>query len=214
MKNPTPEPGQTNGKPLVQAIPQEQIQAELHSRIPGNAKMIQGKAIALGLKSAAINSETIDKVLAIDAQAAKEIFGAEDAYGMIGALNTLKLGLQAGEGSVKLRAAMATIRSMSPRNSMEAMLMAQMMLLHEAVSSMIATSRREGLPLSLGAKLIATAKDCSKAYQDGMDAISRTRNGGKQQVVVSHVNVGMGGQAAIAVGGDVRGGGGGTDAKR
>ncbi len=45
-----------------------------------------------------------------------------------------------------------------------------------------------------------------------MDALVRFRSGGKQQVIVSHVNIEGGAQAAFTVVGDVKGGG--TDAKR
>jgi len=106
------------------------------------------------------------------------------------------------------------IRAMGPQSVIEGMLMAQMLMLHEKVSRLMRLSRQSDLPIDLICRVVQTANGCTEAFQEGMEALNRYRAGGKQQVIVSHINVAEGAQAAVSVGGDVRGGGGGTDAKR
>jgi len=78
-------------------------------------------------------------------------------------------------------------------------------MLHEQVSRLVRMSRQADLPADLVLRCVSAASSCSAAFREGMEALTRFRSGGRQQVVVSHVHVQGGAQAAIAVGGDVRG---------
>ena len=144
--------------------------------------------------------------VSLDMKAAQEIFGTDSVAAIIGMTNTLSTGLGGLQDGAWLELAVNTIRAMKPRDAAEAMLAAELVLLHEQMARMLAISRQEGLSFDYLFKAVAAARELCKTYQQGIEAMSRYRSGGKQQVVVSHVSVSPGGQAAVAVGCEVRGG--------
>ena len=105
---------------------------------------------------------------------------------------------------------------MAPKNAVEGMLMAQMLTMHAQAMRLLAISRQSNLGVDDVIRCVNAASSCSAAFREGMEALTRFRSGGKQQVIVSRVNIEPGAQAAFTVGGDVKGGGGGgvADAKR
>jgi hypothetical protein len=153
-----------------------------------------------GLCTLGKGSDTIT----IDRKSIKEIFGVESAEALVQVLDSFEIGLGAGKSRTRTKLAMGLLREMKPKDAIEGMLLAQMVLLHGQASRFIAISRQEELPIGLVVRCVNTARECSAAFAEGMETLVRYRSGGKQQVVVSHVKVESGGQAAIAVGGDVK----------
>lgn len=96
----------------------------------------------------------------------------------------------------ELNAALAAVDGLEPENEMEAMLAIQMAATHEMAMEMLTRAKQTDLlPTlqecgSLAVKLLRT-------YAAQVDAFARLRRGGEQRVIVQHVNVSEGGQAAI-----------------
>jgi hypothetical protein len=151
--------------------------------------------------------------VSFDRATASEAFGTQNIPAIERLMMTLAQGVGFRDNTFPM-AAVEAIRVMGPQNVIEGMLMAQMLMLHEQVARLMHLSRRADLPIDLGCRVVQTANSCTETFKEGMEALTRFRSGGKQQVIVSHINVEHGAQAAVSVGGDVRGGGGGTDAKR
>jgi hypothetical protein len=149
--------------------------------------------------------------VSLDNKAAQEIFGTDSILAILNMTHILEMGLGKSKDDHALELAFNTIQAIKPRDPVEAMLVAELVMLHGQMARMLHVSRQDQLRFDHFFKAVAAARELSKAYQQGMETLSRYRSGGKQQVVVSHVAVAAGGQAAIAVGGDVRGGGGGAD---
>jgi len=110
--------------------------------------------------------------------------------------NVLQLGLDAA----------ATVQA---RNSTERMLMHQMAAAHVAAMELQAEARalmrtykrtgyeHQHLSVEAGRLMNASAR-MMDSYQRGMLTLERIRSGGRQTVVVQHVNVSDGGQAVVA----------------
>ena len=215
IKSLTPRPA---GAPVLAGLSKEQLVHKfkelLLPRVPGNQKW--GEAGVELLFPIKVSSETTMKdfegAVPLDQAAAKETFGTDGAHAVQRLAHLLAAGAEPAPAT-----AVAVMRSMEPRNVIEGMLMAEMLMSHEQVFRLLRMSRQADLPADLVLRCVSAATACSRAFQEGMEALTRFRSGGRQQVVVSHVHVQGGAQAAIAVGGDVRAGqgvGGGTDARR
>jgi hypothetical protein len=181
-----------NTKPAVPTPAAPESKVLKVGRIPGNSRWSDGPIDYSGVS--------------LDKKAAREIFGTDSVAAIIGMTNALLTGLGGLEDGAWLELAVNTIQAMKPRDATEAQLIAELVLIHGQMARMLAISRREDLSYDYIFKAVAAARELSKTYQQGMETLSRYRSGGKQQVVVSHVNVSPGAQAAIAVGGDVRAG--------
>lgn len=105
-----------------------------------------------------------------------------------------------------LSAAVDAAATAQAENSLEKMLAHQMAAAHHAAMKMVARGTKENLPPVEAARLVNSAARLMQVYQEGLLALFRIRRGGKQTVVVQHVQVSSGGQAVIA--GNVKSGGG------
>jgi hypothetical protein len=91
---------------------------------------------------------------------------------------------------------LAVIRSVEPRDELEAMLAAQMGAVHVATMAM---ARRlthvETIPQQDAAE--RALNKLARTFAAQIEALRRYRSGGQQTVVVQHVNVADGGQAIV-----------------
>jgi hypothetical protein len=83
-------------------------------------------------------------------------------------------------------------------NSLEKMLTHQMAAGHRAAMRLVARVGSEQLPIVEMARLSNAAARMMQVFQEGLLALQKLRSGGKQTVVVQHVQVSEGGQAVIA----------------
>jgi hypothetical protein len=88
-------------------------------------------------------------------------------------------------------------QSIDAANSLEKMLAHQMALCHDQCFRLIAQANelRDNLEKT---RLLTSASRMMKSYQDGFLCLNRIRTGGKQTVVVQHVDVRDGGQAVVS----------------
>lgn len=105
---------------------------------------------------------------------------------------------------------MAVVRSVDPRDGLEALLATQMGAIHAATMMM---ARRlnlvENIPQQDAAE--RALNKLARTFATQMEALKRYRTSGQQKVTVEHVTVNAGGQAIV---GAVTTGGGGSDEKR
>ena len=120
----------------------------------------------------------------------------------------LELAAEAGVLSVAVDAA-DTIQA---ANSLEKMLAAQLATLHmlamknavtartfaEKAADMYVPDNQRQIANTEATRSTNAAARASEAFQRGMLTLDRLRNGGRQNVVVQHVNVGNGAQAVVA----------------
>jgi hypothetical protein len=97
-----------------------------------------------------------------------------------------------------LVAAVDAENSVRARNSLEKMLCHQIAAAHDATMRLFARSTQERLPPVEQVRLTNAAARMMQAYNDGLLTLQKLRTGGKQTVVVQHVNVSGGGQAVVA----------------
>lgn len=94
--------------------------------------------------------------------------------------------------------AVDTAQSAQAQNSLEKMLCHQMAAAHRAAMKMLGQSVRvSNYPVEV-ARLSNAAARMMQIYQEGLLTLQKLRTGGKQTVVVQHVQVSEGGQAVIA----------------
>ena len=111
-----------------------------------------------------------------------------------------RMHLAAGAGV--LQVAVDAAESAKAGNSLEKMLCHQMAAAHQAAMKLVA--RAEGtygggsLPTVEMARLSNAAARMMQVFQEGLLTLQKIRTGGKQTVVVQHVQVSEGGQAVIA----------------
>jgi hypothetical protein len=104
-------------------------------------------------------------------------------------------------------AAVDAAQSAQAENSLEKMLCHQMAAAHRAAMKLTAWSLNASLPPVEVVRLSNAAARMMQVYQEDLLTLQKLRSGGKQTVVVQHVQVSEGGQAVIA--GSVASGGGG-----
>jgi hypothetical protein len=97
-----------------------------------------------------------------------------------------------------VNAALAVIDGLKPQNEIEAMLALQMAVTHALAmkfSARLYGGAIETIPQQDSAAL--TLSRLQRAFTSQLDALSNTRRGGRQKVVVEHVHVYPGGQAIV-----------------
>lgn len=101
---------------------------------------------------------------------------------------------------------MAVVRSVEPRDELEALLAAQMGAIHSATMMMARRLNHvETIPQQDAAE--RALNKLARTFATQMEALKRYRTGGQQKVTVEHVTVNSGGQAivgAVATGGGGR----------
>ncbi|MCC1481067.1 hypothetical protein [Roseibaca sp. Y0-43] len=100
---------------------------------------------------------------------------------------------------------MAVVRSIEPRDELEAMLATQMGAIH-AATMMMARKLNHVNTIPQQDSAERTLNKLARTFTTQMDALKRYRTGGQQKVTVEHVTVNSGGQAIV---GAVQTGGGG-----
>jgi hypothetical protein len=97
-----------------------------------------------------------------------------------------------------LEAALDAAQSIQAGNSLEKMLAHQMAATHRAAMRLLARGGDDRLPPVEAARLTNAAARMMDVYQAALLTLQKIRTGGKQTVVVQHVQVSDGGQAVIA----------------
>jgi len=108
--------------------------------------------------------------------------------------------LQAGV----LESAVDAAETVQAGNSLEKMLAHQMAAAHQTAMKLVARGLNERLSPVESARLTNAAARLMQVYQEALLTLHKIRHGGKQVVVVQHVEVSGGGQAVIA--GSMKGG--------
>ena len=101
----------------------------------------------------------------------------------------------------------AVMRSVKPRDELEAMLATQMGAIH-AATMMMARKLNQVTTIQQQDSAERTLNKLARTFTIQMDALKRYRTGGQQKVIVEHVTVNSGGQAIV--GALATGGGGGN----
>ena len=109
-----------------------------------------------------------------------------------------RVDLAACVGSRVVETAIDAAHSAQAQNSLEKMLCHQMAAAHRAAMKLTADSLNRNLPPVEMARLSNAAARMMQVYQEGLLALHKMRTGGKQVVVVQHVQVSEGAQALIA----------------
>jgi hypothetical protein len=117
-----------------------------------------------------------------------------------------RLDLAACVGSRVAELAVDAAQSAQAENSLEKMLCHQMAAAHRAAMKLLDTSLNRSLPPVEMVRLSNASARMMQIYQEAVLTLQKLRTGGKQTVVVQHVQVSEGGQAVIA--GSVASGGG------
>jgi 2-succinyl-5-enolpyruvyl-6-hydroxy-3-cyclohexene-1-carboxylate synthase len=109
-----------------------------------------------------------------------------------------RLDLAACVGSRVAESAVDAAQSAQAGNSLEKMLCHQMAAIHRAAMKLIARSLdKSEVPVEM-ARLSNAAARAMQVYQEGLLTLQKIRTGGKQTVIVQHVQVSEGGKAVIA----------------
>jgi len=117
-----------------------------------------------------------------------------------------RLDLAACVGSRVAESAVDAAQSAQAGNSLEKMLCHQMAAAHRAAMKLLDKSLNSSLSPVEMARLSNASARMMQIYQEALLTLQKLRTGGKQTVVVQHVQVSEGGQAVIA--GSVASGGG------
>ena len=204
----------TRGQALGAGLSEDHLKKLLLDLVPGNRKWAEDGEVRSLRGAKPTDTESAEKALLLDQKAVQESFGADTQAAVPRLIWNLMQGTDGEQSDAVLATAIGVLRAMGPQNAIEGMLMAQMLMMHEQAARLMCISRQPDLPIDSICRVINTANSCAESFKEGMEALNRFRSGGKQQVIVSHVNIEPGGQAAFTVGGDVKGGGGGSDAER
>jgi hypothetical protein len=109
-----------------------------------------------------------------------------------------RLDLAACVGSRVAESAVDAAQSAQAGNSLEKMLCHQMAAAHRAAMKLLDSSLNSSLPPVEMARLSNASARMMQIYQEGLLTLQKLRTGGKQTVVVQHVQVSEGGQAVVA----------------
>lgn len=110
----------------------------------------------------------------------------------------LRVDLAACVWSQVAEAALDAAESAGAENSLEKMLCHQMAAMHCAAMKLISRSLDNVIPPVEMARLSNASARMMQVYQEALLTLQKIRSGGKQTVVVQHVQVREGGQAVIA----------------
>lgn len=116
---------------------------------------------------------------------------SRERIGLIDSAGAFNLGFDAAE-------------SIKARDSFEKMLAHQLAAAHKHSLDLLAESEKQRNPVER-ARLVNASVRLMAGFQSGLIALGRYRSGGKQTVVVQHVQVADGAQAVITGTGDVGG---------
>ena len=106
--------------------------------------------------------------------------------------------LEAADAAGVLEAAVDASVSVQAGNSLEKMLCHQMAAGHHMTMKLMTRAADSKLPPVEAARLTNASARLMQVYQEGLLALKKFRTGGRQKIVVQHVQVSDGGQAVIA----------------
>ena len=109
-----------------------------------------------------------------------------------------RMSLAAGAGV--LQSAVDASETAQASNSMEKMLTHQMASCHRVAMRLSGRVSGDQIPIVEIARLSNASARMMQVFQEGLLTLQKLRNGGKQTVLVQHVQVSEGGQAVIAQG--------------
>jgi hypothetical protein len=128
----------------------------------------------------------------------KDATGASDLMFLDGIMDQLARsateGGQINEGHLNFM--LSVVRSTKPRDQLEAMLAAQMAVVHAATMRVASKPANTHDELQLDS-LTRALNNLARTFAAQMEALKRYRTGGEQTVTVQHVSVGDGGQAFV-----------------
>jgi len=110
----------------------------------------------------------------------------------------LRVDLAASVCSGAVEAALDAAESAGAANSLEKMLCHQMAVMHSAAMKLASRSLGNTMPPAEMARLSNASARMMQVFQEALLTLHKIRSGGKQTVVVQHVQVTEGGQALIA----------------
>ncbi len=177
-----------------------QIAGELKDRLAAPSMKLEMKGAALHIT---LDSDNLE--LAALLQMAE--LGTRDPdfhSGLLGQIACLGAhGRKVDDGNSNF--VMAVVRSVQPRDELEAMLAVQMGAIH-AATMMMARKLNHVNTIPQQDSAERALNKLARTFTTQMDALKRYRTGGQQKVTVEHVTVNSGGQAIV--GAVVAGGGG------
>lgn len=105
-----------------------------------------------------------------------------------------------------VNAVSAAMLDLAPRNTLEGMLSAQIVAVHNQSMECLRRASLEELSLELAIIYQNQAAKLMKTFIAQMEALKKYRTGGKQKITVEHVHVHQGGQAIVGAVNQERGG--------
>lgn len=103
----------------------------------------------------------------------------------------------AGKTNEGVNSAVAILRGISPSDELEGTLACQMVAVHSAAIEMFRRAMVEGQSSEGISENINRAVKLTRTYTMQMEALTKYRNRGGQQITVQHVQVNNGGQAVV-----------------
>jgi hypothetical protein len=95
-------------------------------------------------------------------------------------------------------ASLIALGGIKPKDPIEAMLISQIISAHAASLDLYRRAWTAEQPFEVRTKFLSLADRSARTVAVLAESLAKLRNGGKQTVVVQHVNVGEGGQAVVA----------------
>lgn len=102
-----------------------------------------------------------------------------------------------GEMSDGYNAVLAGLEEIAPRDTLEAMLGAELIATHNAAMDCIRISAAQGQNQGVRMNNLAMANKLSRTFATLLSALNKHRGKGTQKVTVEHVHVNKGGQAIV-----------------
>lgn len=171
--------------------------------VEGSSDVVMGEVVPLDYKYKSEDDYVVSDAIATDVIRDTLLQPNIDAVSIDASMCRTRLLHNAGA----LELGLDLSKTIGSKNSMEKMFAHQMAALH--AKSMECMTKAADFPRGredLEIKMLNVACRMMTVYQQGMEALSKTRNGGKQTIVVKQIKV-EGGQNVIADNVTTRGGG-------
>ena len=160
--------------------------------------------------ASAIEERTPTVLTQVASKKTKEIGGTEYiAFNRMLAKQAIASHSTVGRGQdndAAIDAVLAGMIAFAPRDSLEGMIAAQMLGLHNAAMECLARGAFAGQTFAGREMNLNQAAKLSRTYSLLMDTLGRHRGGGTQKIIVERVTVNAGGQAIVGAVGPTRGG--------
>jgi hypothetical protein len=160
----------------------ERLEGEAKELLKPAGEIVRGGGEALDLGVSDLNWNLVETLKNPDSVS---LGASEDRMKLLVDADVLEGGLDA-------------VKSAQAENSLEKMLLHQMAAAHRAAMKQMARVNDDRIPPVEAARLMNTAARLMQVCQNACLTLQRIKTGGKQTVVVQHVQVSDGGQAVIA----------------